>query len=172
MNNVFVRNITRFISLILIQVLVLNNMNLSGYLIPYIYILFILLLPVNINRSFLLILAFLTGLTIDYFGNTLGLHASACVAIAFLRPGVIKLLFRNQEFAANEEPTQYSIGFRGFIKYSIILVFIHQFILFYLEVFSFDLFFTTFLKIILSSTLSIIIMLIAVLIFGKRKKRI
>ena len=90
--------------LILVQVLVLNNMNLGGYLNPYIYVLFLLLLPANINRSLLLIIAFITGLTIDYFGNTLGLHAAASVFLAFLRPGVINLLFRNHEFTSGEEP--------------------------------------------------------------------
>ncbi len=170
MNNVTVRNIIRFISLILIQVLVLNNMNLSGYLNPYLYILFILLLPANINRSLLLIIAFLTGLTVDYFGNTLGLHASACVAIAFMRPGTINLFFRNYEFNSGESPAPASIGYRGFLKYAISLTFIHQIILFYLEVFSLNNFLFTFSKVMLSTVLSVLLMMIAILITSKRKK--
>ena len=102
MNNPLVKNIIRFIVLILVQVLVLNNMNLGGYLNPYIYVLFLLLLPANINRSLLLIIAFITGLTIDYFANTLGLHAAASVFLAFLRPGTINLLFRNQAWSIDE----------------------------------------------------------------------
>ncbi|NQU32054.1 MAG: rod shape-determining protein MreD [Bacteroidetes bacterium] len=171
MNNVLFKNIIRFIILMLIQVLVLNNMNLSGYLNPYIYILFILLLPANINRSFLLILAFGTGLTVDYFGNTLGLHAAACVVIAFMRPGTINLFFRNYEFNGNEEPGPSSIGYRGFLKYAISLMFIHQLILFYFEVFSFSNFFFTLSKVLLSTVLSIILIMIAVLLTGKRKKK-
>jgi len=58
---------------------------------PYIYILFILLLPANTNRSLLLIIAFFTGLTVDFFAHTLGLHAAASVFIAYLRPGTIRL---------------------------------------------------------------------------------
>lgn len=172
MNNALVRNIVRFISLILVQVLVLNNMNLSGFLNPYIYILFILLLPSKINRSLLLIIAFLTGLTIDYFGNTLGLHAAACVAIAYLRPETISLFFRNQEFASGEEPGPSSIGYGGFLKYSITLVFIHQLILFFLEVLSFNHFFFTFGKVLLSTLVSVVIMFIAIMLFAKRKKKI
>ncbi len=170
MNNVSVRNILRFITLTLIQVLVLNNMNLGGFLNPTIYILFILLLPAKINRSLLLILAFLAGLTVDYFGNTLGLHASACVAIAFMRPGIINLFFRNYEFSSGEEPGPSSIGYRGFLKYSISLTFIHQVILFYLEVFSLNNFLFIFSKVLLSTSLSIVLMMIAILISGKRKK--
>ena len=156
----------------LIQVLVLNNMNLGGYLNPYIYILFILLLPANINRSFLLILAFGTGLTVDYFGNTLGLHAAACVTMAFLRPSTINLLFRNYEFGAGEEPGPSSIGFGGFLRYSIILVFVNQLIIFYLEVLSTSHFFFTLSKVILSTILSVVIIMIAVLITSKRKQNI
>ena len=156
----------------LIQILLLNNMNLSGYLNPYIYMLFILLLPANINRSLLLLLAFGTGLTIDYFGNTLGLHAAACVTMAFARPGTINFLFRNYEFGTNEEPGPFAIGFAGFIRYAIILVFIHQAVLFYLEVFSTSNFFFTLSKVLLSTLLSVIIMLIALLFTSKRKKNI
>jgi len=171
MNNALVRNIIRFVALILVQVLVLNNMNLSGYLNPYIYVLFILLLPANINKSLLLILAFITGLTVDYFGNTLGLHTFSCVAIAYLRPETINLFFRNHEFASGEEPGPSSIGYGGFLRYATTLVFIHQLILFFMEAFTFNNFFFTFGKVILSTMLSILIMLIAVMIFGKRKKR-
>lgn len=171
MNNVLIRNITRFLLLVLIQVLVLNNMNLGGFMNPYIYVLFILLLPSNINKSLLLILAFITGLTIDYFGNTLGLHASACVAIAFLRPGTINLFFRNHEFSGDEEPGPSSIGYGGFLKYAISLMFIHQTILFYLEILSFSDFFFTLSKVLLSTVLSVILMMIAILLTGKRKKK-
>lgn len=169
MNKVLIRNIVRFVILMLIQVLILNNMNLGGYMNPYIYILFLLLLPANINRSLLLVIAFLTGLSVDFFANTLGLHAAACVFLAFLRPGTIHLLFRYYEFGTGEEPGPLAIGVRGFLKYALVLVFVHQLFLFYLEVFSFNNFFYTFYKAVLSTVLSTFIMLIAVLLFSKRK---
>ncbi len=171
MNNIFVKNIVRFVVLMLIQVLVLNNMNLGGYMNPYIYLLFILLLPANINRSLLLIIAFFTGLTVDFFGNTLGLHAAASVFLAYLRPGTLGLFFRNHEFDQGEEPNPTSIGFVGFIRYTLVLVFMHQLLLFYLEVLSLNHFFITFYRILLSTILSTFIMLIAMLLFGKRKKK-
>jgi len=171
MNSLLGRNIIRFIILILVQVLVLNNMNLGGYMNPYIYILFILLLPANMNRSLLLIIAFFTGLTIDFFAHTLGLHAAASVFIAYLRPGTIQLFFRNYEFASGEEPNPASIGIGGFFRYTIVLVFMHQLLLFYLEVLSFNHFFVTLYRVALSTILSTFIILIAMLLFGKRKKK-
>lgn len=155
----------------LIQVLVLNNMNLGGYMNPYIYVLFILLLPANINRSLLLIIAFFNGLTVDYFANTLGLHAAASVFIAYLRPGILNLFFRNHEFVSGEEPGPASIGIGGFFRYTIVLVFMHQLLLFYLEVLSVNHFFTILYRVFLSTILSTFIILIAVLLFGKRKKK-
>ena len=172
MNNGLVRNIVRFVVLILLQVLLFNNMNISSYLNPSVYVLIIMLLPIQINRSFLLFVAFFTGITIDYFGNTLGLHASATLLMAFIRPGTLSLLFRNAEFSSGEEPTPYSIGWGGFIRYSVIMVLIHQITLFYLEALSLNNFIFTFTKAILSTLLSLIIIMIIMLIFGKRRRSI
>lgn len=171
MNSPLVKNIIRFIILILIQVLVLNNMNLGGYMNPYIYILFLLLLPANINRSLLLFIAFLSGLTIDYFAHTLGLHSAASVFLAYLRPGTIRLFFRNYEFASGEEPGPASISIGGFLKYTIVLVFMHQLLLFYLEILSLNYFFITLYRVFLSTILSTFIIIVAMLLFGKRKKK-
>ena len=74
---VVLKNIFRFIILVLVQVLVLNNIQFLGYINPYIYILFILSLPVRTPRWASLLLAFVLGLTIDIFANTPGMHASA-----------------------------------------------------------------------------------------------
>ena len=171
MNNPLIKNTVRFVILILVQVLVFNNMNLGGYLHPYIYVLFILLLPVNINRSLLLILAFFTGLTIDYFAGTLGINAAASVLVAYLRPGTIRLFFGNQEFTSGESIGLTSVGIFGFFKYSIVLIFMHQLLLFYLEVLSFNHFFFTLNKVLLSTLLSTFIILITMLIFSKRSKK-
>lgn len=171
MNNPFVKNIIRFVILILIQVLVFNNMNLGGYLHPYIYVLFLLLLPVNINRSLLLILAFFTGLTVDYFAGTLGLNAAASLFLAYLRPGTIRLFFGNHEFYSGEEPKPCSVGAFGFFKYTLVLVFMHQLVLFYLEILSFNHFFFTLNKVLLSTLLSTFIILVSMLLFSKRGKK-
>lgn len=68
-----------FVSLVLVQVLILNNIQFSGFVNPYVYVLFILLLPFTIPGYLLLGLSFLMGISIDIFSNTLGLHAAASV---------------------------------------------------------------------------------------------
>ncbi len=88
------QNILSFVLLVLFQVLALNNIQFLGFINPYIYILFIIALPVKTPRWLSLILAFILGLTLDIFSNTLGMHAFATVLIAFLRNGIINL-FQN-----------------------------------------------------------------------------
>src|SRR5450759_5781251 len=88
-----VKNIVRFILFILVQVFVLNQIPPLHHLInPYIYFLFILWLPFKIGRKTLMFLALATGLALDYFTKTPGLHAAPCVLIAYLRPFFINLL--------------------------------------------------------------------------------
>jgi len=110
MNNPWFKYPFRFVALVLLQVLVLNNINLGGYIHPSVYILFILLLPVRMNKNLVLFIAFFTGLSIDYFGNTLGLHAGASVLLAFARPGVLNLFFKPIDFGKSDEPNLKKIG--------------------------------------------------------------
>jgi rod shape-determining protein MreD len=152
------QNIFRFIILVLFQVLVLNNIQFLGYINPYIYILFIIALPVRTPRWFSLVLAFAIGLTIDIFSNTMGLHAFACVLIAFLRNGIINL-FTSIEEGNNPTPSFHSFGVGAYIKYVVIIVLIHHTALFYLEAFSFAHFWIISLKIILSSLLTILLIM-------------
>ncbi|GAB1416438.1 rod shape-determining protein MreD [Paludibacter sp.] len=155
---IFLQNIVRFIVLIIVQIFILNNIKLFGYINPYIYILFIFALPVRFSRPLSLLLAFILGLIIDSFSNTPGMHTFSTVLIAYLRNPVIKL-FTSIEEGANPEPSFYSFGIAGYIKYVVTLIIIHHFTFFLLEVFSFTGFSYTFLRIILNSIITSIIIL-------------
>jgi len=152
------QNIIRFILLVLFQVLVLNNIQFLGYINPYLYILIILSLPVQMPRWFLLILAFFLGLTIDVFSNTLGMHAFATVLVAYFRDGIIKL-FTNIEEGNNPTPSFHTFGVSAYIKYVVIMVIIHHATLFTLEAFSFFQFWILLPKIILSSMVTILLIM-------------
>ena len=152
------QNIFRFILLVLFQVLVLNNIQFLGYINPYIYILFILALPVQTPRWFLLLLAFVLGLTIDIFSNTIGMHAFATVFVAFYRDGIVKL-FTNIEEGNNPTPSFHTFGVSAYVKYVIVLVLIHHSALFILEAFSFTHFWIMLAKILLSSLVTVLLIL-------------
>ena len=149
-----------FIVLVLIQVLVLNQVQVGGYISPFVYILFVLLMPLSTPRYLLMILGFLIGLSVDVFSNSLGIHAASTLFIAFIRPFVIRSI-SNREEDRNEYPGLQQNKFWWFISYTAIMVFIHHFILFYLEYFTFSHFFTTFLRILLSSLFSIFVIVLS-----------
>lgn len=144
--------------LILVQVFVLSNIRLLGYINPYIYVLFIFLLPVKFSRGLSLIFAFILGLIIDAFSNTLGMHAFSAVLIAFLRNPVIKI-FTSIEEGANPVPSFYTFGVAAFIKYITILVLIHHTTFFFLEIFTFVGLGQTLLRIGLNTVITTIILL-------------
>src|SRR5699024_8488973 len=92
MNNILTQ-VCRFIILLAVQLIIMNNIKLFEYSSLFIYILFILRCPLNTNRNLLIVLSFLLGLSMDVYSNTGGVHAGACVLIAYLRPTLLKLSF-------------------------------------------------------------------------------
>jgi rod shape-determining protein MreD len=157
-----------YIVLVLVQVLLINNVQLGGMYSPFIYILFILLLPFDTPRYLLLILGFLLGLTIDIFSNTPGIHASATVFVAFLRPGVLMLISSRDVYEPGSAPRISTYGFEWFLKYAAILILAHNLFLFFAEAFTLHGFFHTLLKAIINAFLSIILIVLSqYLVFRK-----
>lgn len=163
-------NILRFVILVLLQVLLFNNIQFSGYVNPYIYVLFILLLPFETPKWFLLVLGFFMGLVIDIAMNTPGMHTSATVFIAFLRPYVLSYISPRDGYEVGSSPTVSCYGLTWFLRYAVTITFLHHSVLFYLEIFRLSSFFDTLLKVIISTVFSLIFILIAQYIsFNKQK---
>ncbi len=168
MIRIYIRNILRFFAVILIQVLLLDNIQLGGYLNPYFYVIFIVLLPFETPKWFLLCLAFLLGLSVDLFNGTPGMHAAATVFMALVRPFVLNNFSPRDGYEAGTFPRIHYYGIEWFAKYTLILVLAHHFFLFFLEIFSFSDLFFTLGKIILSTILtSLIIVLSQFFIYRK-----
>jgi rod shape-determining protein MreD len=147
----FITYLFLFVILIVTQLLVFNNIELSGYINPYVYVLFILLLPFDVPNIVLLLSAFLLGLCIDLFMGTPGVHSSATVLMAFARPAVLTIFSPREGYQTGTQPRM--------IKYTVLLVLIHHFTLFYLEVFTLHHFFSTFLRALSSSLLTSVILI-------------
>lgn len=149
-----------FIVLVAVQVLFLNQIQFSGFINPYIYLLFIMLLPVNSPRYAVLLLSFFIGLVVDIFSNSLGIHAFASVFIAYIRPFVVRII-TNREEELSDYPGLAQTGFTWFLTYTSILVLIHHTVLFYIEVFTFANFFSTLYRVFLSSIFSIFVIVLS-----------
>ncbi len=152
-----------FIGLVLTQVLILNHIQFSGFVNPYIYILFVLLLPLNTPRYAVLIFAFLMGISIDIFSNSLGIHAFATVFIGYIRPLVIRVISSREE-DMSDYPGLMQNGIGWFLSYVSIMVLVHHTVLFYLEVFTFANFFSTLMRVFFSSVFSIFAIVLSQLI--------
>ncbi len=166
-------NIVRFIFLVLLQVFVINQINL-GFLAPYIslvvYVSFLLTFPIRASKYVTLLVALFLGLTIDMFLNTNGIHASACVLLAFLRPFLLSRLQTDSPMDEIEELTVFTEDIQKYTLYIFILIFCFFLWLFLLEEFSFSKIPLIILKTILSTIFSTLLIILGqYLLFRKPK---
>ena len=168
----FVKNIIRFALFILFQVYVLDKIRLHQMVTPYIYFMFVLWLPFKMNRTLLLLIAFLFGFTLDCFDHTYGFHAAASLVIAYFRPFLINLLIPQEGAETNyEEPSFKSMG--GMLPYLIYagtLSLLHNIWLFFLEALQFGDIWYFFVKTFLSTVISVLLVLITELLFTRKQK--
>ena len=170
--SVFLKNSIRFIFFLLFQVYVLNKIEpLHGFISPYLYYLFILWLPFSISRFRLMLAGFLMGLSLDYFMMTPGLHAAACVLIAFLRPYVVTIL-TPKEFSefTYREPSARAMGWRPYVVYVLILTLFHHGYMVFLEWLSFGRFIDFIIKIIGTTGISMLMIVTVELLFPRQLK--
>lgn len=164
------KHIAVVIALVLIQVLVLNYFQVGGTVTPYLYILFILSLPASTPRALMLVIGFFLGLTIDIFTNTLGIHASATVFMAFCRPYVLQLIKIKDDTDRVLTPSLSLLGFTEYFTYASILVLLHHVFLFSVESFSFHGYGSTLLRSLMSSAYTLALIFVTQLIFYRKSK--
>lgn len=166
-----IRYVISFFILLLIQVTVLNNIHLGGYINPFVYVMFILMLPVRIPGPLLLGLAFILGLIIDMFSNTVGMHAAACVFMAFTRPTVLNFIAPRDGYETESAPSVKEFGFYWYAIYACILVFLHHLMLFFIEVFRISEFFPTMFRVILSTIFTVAMVMLVQYLTDKPKQK-
>ncbi|MFV8373395.1 rod shape-determining protein MreD [Flavobacterium sp. LB2P74] len=168
MNSTLLVNIFRFILLLAVQIIIFNNMNFLGYISPFPYILFIILYPVNGNKSGLVVASFMLGLIMDMFSNSGGIHATACLVLAYFRPSIFKFAFglsyEYQTVKLNDVLTPERFSF------ILLSVAIHHFTLFLLEAFQFSLIIDILLRSLLSTVFTIIICIIIIYLIKPNKR--
>lgn len=166
-------NIFRFFFIIFFQIFVLNNVDfgpLNYLLSPMVYIAFIITFPNSYSKYVLLIIAFLLGLTVDMFLNTYGIHASACVLMAYSRTFMIRQLETQNTFDESFDLTIHTIEKTSYTKYVATLTFIFFLWLFLLEEFSFSNIFIILLKTILSTIFSVLLIILGQYLLFKKQK--
>lgn len=168
MNNVIISNTVRFIVLLLLQVLLLNNINFMGYINPYLYVLFLILYPFNANQTLFLVLAFLLGLGVDIFEDSGGINAAACLVVAYIRPMILRFSFGVSYDYQTVRFSNTQPGSR--ISYVALIVFVHHFVLFLLEFFNFAHFLLLLKKTLFSGLFTIILVFLSLSLFKRRTR--
>jgi hypothetical protein len=168
MNSALLGNIARFILLLTAQILIFNRIDLFGFINPFPYVLFIILYPVNGNKSGLLAASFLLGLLMDMFWNSGGVHAAACLLLAYYRPAIFKfsfgLSYEYQTVRLNDVVTPERFSFL------LIAIVLHHFVLFVLEVFKVSFLWDILVRTVLSTIFTIITCIIIIYIIKPSKR--
>jgi rod shape-determining protein MreD len=163
-------SILQFIILVAAQVFLLDNINLLGYINPMLYIWFIIMLPHNTPKWLVLISSFLLGIAVDVFSADIGINATICVLIGFLRPILLNAFSGNIDDNSSQRPSMSTLGFMNFFLYTSIIVLIHHTFYFIIETFAWDEFLQVIVRILLSSIVTIILILLLDMIFFKKKE--
>ncbi|PWJ56638.1 rod shape-determining protein MreD [Dyadobacter jejuensis] len=151
---------------LVLQILFMRNLVLFNYAFSFVYIGIILLLPIETDRLYLLLIGFLVGILVDVFSNTLGMHAAATVLVAYLRP----FLLHYQMESKGDDRLEIGIrsqGFFSFTGYMLPLIFIHSAVLFLLEINDVGMILYSLVRIVASTALTFVFILILEL-FSKR----
>ena len=165
-----IKNTGRCILLVLLQGLILNDVHLwQGMAVPFLYVLFLLMLPLETPRWLELVLGLAIGISIDMFTNTMGMHASASLVLAYVRPLLLKAIAPRDGYEFGMRPSVHDMGITWYLKYAPLLIFIHHGWLFFLEVYSFTGFFNTLLRVVLSTVFTFVLAVLSeYLTFPKR----
>lgn len=144
---------------------------LHQFIVPYLYFLFILWLPFSVSRTGLLAIGFFTGLLLDYFMWQPGLHAAACVLIAYIRPFVITVLIpKDTEEFNYREPSPRAMGWAPYTLYAFVLTFVHHSYLTLLEWLQFGTFLQFLIKVAGTTGISMLLIFTTELLFPRKVK--
>jgi hypothetical protein len=170
MNRSVIINGISFVIYLFLQVLILKNSVLFGSAFCFLYIGYLLLLPVETNPLWLMFIGFGMGLFIDMFYDSVGIHASASVAVMFIRNLWLGRVTPQGGYDNGTVPSLAANGLQWFVVYATPMVFIHHALLFFIEAGGFQYFGFTLLKIIFSTLYTMIVMLIVQYLFpGERR---
>lgn len=171
MNRYTIYKIISFFLYLIAQALIFNKIVLFGSAYSFIYIGFLLTLPLEVAIIPGMIIGLALGLGVDAFSNTFGLHAAASVLLMYIRPKIISGLTPQGGYAAGAVPRPNVIGLGWFTTYALPLIFIHHLVLFFVEFGGFDLFWSTLLKVLASTAYSFLVIVVIQYMFISRVRK-
>ncbi|MCM1377294.1 MAG: hypothetical protein NC097_03160 [Clostridium sp.] len=126
-----------FIIVVLFQVLICNHIALFNVAIPFLFIFFIIRLPISLNLNLLYTFAFLEGFIVDLFSDTPGINALSCVLLAAVKKPIFFAYVPRDDKTAYMTPSLYSMGWATYSKYLLSMTGLFCLLNFSIEYFSF-----------------------------------
>tara|TARA_B100001248_G_scaffold114854_1_gene85960 strand:- start:200 stop:718 length:519 start_codon:yes stop_codon:yes gene_type:complete len=162
----------RFLFIILSQILIFNNILIYG-ISPNIYLIFLIVFPLNYNKSLLYVYVFIAGLILDFFSNTYGIITFSLLLSAWMRPYFLKFSFGHFDASKVRKTADYikETSLYQKLTFLILMYLTHQFLLFTVEAFSFEKLGWIIKKTLISTIISIILCYIFILIFYTKNAR-
>ena len=159
----------RFIILSIAQFIIFNNFLIFGNTVN-IYLIFIIVFPLNFNKSLAYIITFIFGFAIDFFSNSFGIITFSLLISILIKPYILKFAFGNFDVNKVRKTSEYISGTSLYqqTSYLFLMFFIHQLILNTVEIFSLQNFDVIFKKTLISSIISIIFSYFLLLIFFRK----
>lgn len=170
MNSYLILHIFRFFIFLSLQILLLRNLVLFNTAFCFLYIGFLLFLPIQMPKVLLLLLAFVCGITVDVFYDTIGVNAAAAVLLAYLRPYVLLVLTPRDDYEKTDSVNVHVMGWRWFSVYGLFLIFVHHLALFFLELGSFREVGFTLMKVLVSTVFTFLVLVIIQLLFFSTRR--
>ena len=115
-------------------------------------------------------MGFITGLAVDIFYDSLGMHAAACVFIMFIRDYWLYSITPQGGYEVGSIPSINLGGWQWLIAYIAPLIFIHHIFLFFIEAAGFGLFWFTFYKVLLSTLFSVVVIILVQYLYYRGKR--
>ncbi len=163
--------IFKFFGVTLLQILLLNNLTLNQYIIPQLYIILLLDLPINISKYLLLFIGLGLGLVLDVFSGTMGIHSTACLILCFARPSIIASITPKEAYnSLTSLQEDRNNLFDWYLKYCLLLIPIFHIALYFFEAYTLQFFFSTLFRALICSIVTMVFIFIYKILFLKRTK--
>jgi hypothetical protein len=170
MSRISIQQIILFVVYLLYQVMILQNVVLFHTAFCFLYVLYLILLPVEANPMALMGIGFLMGMCVDMFYESTGLHAFASVLIMYVRNYWLNSLTPQGGYDSNSVPSVAMNGVQWFLIYAVPLIFLHHALLFFMEAGGFGMFWFTLWKVLTSTIFTTVVILVAQFLFPGRRR--
>ncbi|MFZ6013348.1 MAG: Rod shape-determining protein MreD [Bacteroidota bacterium] len=171
MSRISIIQIISFFLYLLYQVLILKNIVLFHNAFCFLYVAYLLFLPVETNPLILMAMGFLMGLAVDWFYDSFGLHAFACVFVTYIRNYWLTRITPQGGYDSSATPSIATNGMQWFLVYTTPLVFLHHAVLFFIEAGGFGMFWFTLWKVLMSTLFTTLITVIVQYLFPSERYR-